>query len=379
MADPSNMLDLGSLRDGRPEPPKRPEDESDDTSPKKPAHPSIRERILSASLHRGAKPLEPANHPEAAAQARKQIAGLESAHPLEKPNAVPAVPTATLVTSKQILANRQDMAPTVVRRKLPNAVIPLVTALGVFLLVLILFKAPVIISQLTYRPPDNPVVNTAGTTSVIPAESTISIPKINVHAPIKYVSSVQEADVQRALQDGVVHYGTTAKPGQVGNTAIFGHSSNDWWEPGNYKFVFVLLDKLVAGDKITLDYQGIRYTYEVSGSRVVEPTAVEVLNATPTPTLTLITCTPPGTALKRLVVTAKQVSPAPTGGQTATAPTASPAPNTATALPSSPASFLDPVVEAWNNVVNGWRGIFDGNKPTASPSPSAAPGQLPAR
>jgi hypothetical protein len=139
--------------------------------------------------------------------------------------------------------------------------------------------------------------------------------------------------------------------------AIFGHSSNDWWQPGNYKQIFVLLDKLKAGDQIEITYQSKRYTYEVTGSRVVLPTAMSVLDPTSSPTLTLITCTPIGTSLKRLVVTAKQIDPAP--GVGSAIPVATPAPQ------ASAAPAADSLVGAdgagtsfWNVIVTGFKSVF---------------------
>jgi sortase A len=255
-------------------------------------------------------------------------------------------------------------------------VAPALTALGIFALVLFLFKVPVIYSQLSYAlsSPSSPASPSSVTPAggVVPADSTISIPKINVHAPVEYINSVQEADVQKALQNGVVHYGTTGVPGQNGNVAIFGHSSNDWWESGNYKFVFVLLDKLTIGDKVSLDYQSVRYTYEVTGTRVVEPTAIEVLNPTSTPTLTLITCSPPGTSLKRLVVTAKQISPDPSH---TTSVANAPAVNQSTNLPSGNSSWLDSLGAFWSQAFKS-TGLFGSSSPTPTASPSG--GQLPA-
>jgi hypothetical protein len=104
-----------------------------------------------------------------------------------------------------------------------------------------------------------------------------------------------------------------------------------------------------------------------------------VLNPTATPTLTLITCSPPGTSLRRLVVTAKQVSPDPS--QSA-AVTATPAGSTASAdssLPSSAPSFLNQVKQAWTGVVSGFKSLFGADSstpPGASPTPAA--GGLPA-
>lgn len=140
----------------------------------------------------------------------------------------------------------------------------------------------------------------------VPAENTLNIPKLNLHVPVVYGSGADEASFQKSLEHGVVHYPGTALPGQAGNVVMFGHSSNDWWEPGDYKFVFVLLSKMKSGDIIGVDYQSKRHYYVVTDIKVVEPTDVGVMYPTPAPTLTLITCTPPGTSLKRLIVQARE-------------------------------------------------------------------------
>lgn len=321
------------------------------------------------------RPADPERNPHAAAEARARIAALPQYHPLAHPHNVPVAPTTDLILDKQVLAGAAAKAAAVKRPGVPSALAPLLTAAGIFLLVLLLFKAPVIFNQAKYsfgqKNAAAPVV--ASATEVVPAENTITIAKINVHAPVVYEPSIQEAAIQKSLQSGVVHYGNTAKPGEVGNTAIFGHSSNDWWEPGNFKFVFVLLDKLAPGDQITVDYQSQRYVYEVTGSKIVEPTNVGVLNPTKEPTLTLITCTPPGTSLKRLVVTAKQISPNPsTATKVATTATDQTQPGT---LASSAPSFMDQVANAFKGVTSGIGSLFGGSadKPadTSSQLPSA--------
>lgn len=145
----------------------------------------------------------------------------------------------------------------------------------------------------------------------------VEIPAIGVKAPVINEPGMAEWQIQLALRKGVVRYATSAEPGQNGNTVIFGHSSGQPWAPGDYKFVFTLLDKLKAGDEIKLDYQGTRYTYLVTGSEVVLPTAVSVLAPTSEPSLTLITCTPVGSSAKRLVVHAKLIRPLPVSGSQA--------------------------------------------------------------
>jgi sortase A len=330
------------------------------------------------------KPTDPENNPHAAEAARRRIAQLADSYPLPSPEAVPAAPTADLITNRQQLVTEATPA-TATRRKLPTVVQPMLVAAGIFILTLLLFKAPIILSQLGYslnKPKAAPAAATttsAGT--VVTADNIIDIPKINVHAPVIYEPSVDEAAIETALQNGVVHYGNTAIPGQNGNVAIFGHSSNDWWEPGNFKFVFVLLDKLVPGDTITVDYNAKAYTYKVTGSKVVEPTDVGVLKPTATPTLTLITCSPPGTSLRRLVVTAEQVSPNPSqvAGATKTTATSAAGSNN---LPSAAPGFLTQLSQAWNST---WHNLLSlvgadssGSQPNSSPSASpGAQGQLP--
>lgn len=384
MASDSDTLSLGSLR-------RTLEQKVRDVrAPHEPQHTSSHAHAAPAPFvapepaapHR---PADPVIHPAAAAAARERIAQLPHSGVLPHPDAIPAAPTADLVTDRATLAKQATEAHTAARPRVPSALRPVITAVGVFLLVLLLFKAPILISQIGYsfghKADTTQTASAPAADTAIPAANTITIPKINVHAPVVYEPSIQEADVQKALENGVVHYGNTPVPGQNGNVAIFGHSSNDWWEPGNYKFVFVLLDKLAPGDQVTLDYNQVRYTYQVTGSQIVDPTDVAVLNPTPTPTLTLITCSPPGTSLRRLVVTAKQISPDPTKATTATQ-TASNSSNSSGNLPSSAPSFLTQVKQAWDGVVQGFESVFGsgGSSNGTSPSPSSGstPNQLPA-
>ncbi|MEK7600322.1 MAG: sortase [Patescibacteria group bacterium] len=151
--------------------------------------------------------------------------------------------------------------------------------------------------------------------SVAPsAEPKVIIPKINVEIPVSYSEkSINESALETALESGVVHYPTTSLPGQKGNAAIFGHSSNNIFNKGKYKFAFVLLHTLVEGDTFYLTYNSKVYAYKVISRTVVDPSEVGVLGPVSgqTATATLITCDPPGTSLRRLVVVGQQISPDP--------------------------------------------------------------------
>lgn len=144
------------------------------------------------------------------------------------------------------------------------------------------------------------------------ANNTIYIPKTNTRSPIIWDVSAGadlNTDLLTALQKGVVRYPKTALPNQVGNVFLTGHSSNYWWDKGRYKTIFALLNRLVAGDIIYIKYQNVLYTYKVTGQKVVQPSETSVLEPTKEPILSLMTCTPTGTALLRRIVTARLVSP----------------------------------------------------------------------
>jgi LPXTG-site transpeptidase (sortase) family protein len=153
----------------------------------------------------------------------------------------------------------------------------------------------------------------------------VIIPKINVEIPVDYsVTTTDESVIENDLQNGVVHYPTTVLPGQDGNTAYFGHSSNNIFNHGKYKFAFVLLHTLVNGDTFYLTNNSKIYVYKVISHTIVSPNDVGVLGpvAGQTATATLITCDPPGTSINRLIVVGQQISPDPSGNTQTVAPTA---------------------------------------------------------
>ncbi|MDN5819483.1 MAG: sortase [bacterium] len=162
--------------------------------------------------------------------------------------------------------------------------------------------------------PQNLVVDPANNDDVGP-EPRLIIPKINVDVPVMYGVGNDYNSQMKAMEKGVAHFaipGANSVPGQIGNTVISGHSSNDWLDSGDYKFIFAQLSKLKKDDVFYANYKGKRYTYQVTKKEEVKPSEVGALvYDTDKPVLTLITCTPLGTALRRLLVTAEQISPDP--------------------------------------------------------------------
>lgn len=162
--------------------------------------------------------------------------------------------------------------------------------------------------------PSRNVTNTPiiSSTTPISKDPEVIIPKINVEIPVVYdIATTDDAQVEQGLESGVVHYADTALPGQNGNVVIVGHSSNNIFNPGKYKFAFVLLSRMEIGDTFYLQKDGVRYTYQIYDKRIVKPSDVSVMGPqSKTATATLITCDPPGTSTNRLVVTAEQIDPA---------------------------------------------------------------------
>lgn len=135
-------------------------------------------------------------------------------------------------------------------------------------------------------------------------EFSIVIPKISANA--KIISNVDPADEKEYLEKlkkGVAHAKGTAFPGEGGHIYLFAHSTDYIWNVGTYNAVFYLLYKLEPGDEVDLFYKGKRYVYKVIGKTIVDPERVEYLTRkTNKEFLTLQTCWPPGTTLKRLLV-----------------------------------------------------------------------------
>jgi sortase A len=126
------------------------------------------------------------------------------------------------------------------------------------------------------------------------------IPRVGLDTPVIEVflegSTWQVADYAAGYHHG------SALPGTPGNTVMAGHA-------GLRGAVFRDLPNLTTGDEVVIDTGDWRYHYRVREIKNVWPTQVEVMDPTPTPTLTLITCTNWDT--QRLVVVADLVDARP--------------------------------------------------------------------
>lgn len=140
----------------------------------------------------------------------------------------------------------------------------------------------------------------------------VRIDKIGIEAPMIWSKSENEKEMLRDLENGVSHYADTAAPGQNGNAVISGHSSNYIWAKGSYNHIFKDLNNLEKGDIInikTIQKNGrvIVYKYAVIGKYIDAPDDERIFENTDNSMVTLSTCWPLGTNLKRLVIKATMV------------------------------------------------------------------------
>jgi sortase A len=197
---------------------------------------------------------------------------------------------------------------------------PLLAATGVAALFLFINYNQVLVGAIKqYVAPGStvttPVIVGPDAAAVGP-EPKVVIPKIGVDAPVVYDEPrVDEVSYQKALERGAVRLGTTANPGTKGNVVIGGHSSNNVFNAGLFKYVFVNLRRLEVNDIVYLNYNGKRYTYKITLKKVITPKDTSVLRQTAEPMVTLFTCDPPGSNVNRLVVQATQIDPNPANAE----------------------------------------------------------------
>ncbi len=140
-------------------------------------------------------------------------------------------------------------------------------------------------------------------------KATLVIDKLGIRAPIVFNVANDNDTIYKQLEQGVVHYSDTAKPGLPGVSIVLGHSSAYPWYKGDYGAVFALLSKLAVGDRFYVQYDDNRtFVYEMTQSLIFNPFVKDdrltALENAPGSTLLLISCYPVGTNYKRIAIQA---------------------------------------------------------------------------
>ena len=127
----------------------------------------------------------------------------------------------------------------------------------------------------------------------------LSIPRLKIeNAQV----STRDYDLAKHL----VQYLGTSIPGEQGTAVIFGHSTlPQLFNPKNYKTIFATLHTLKVNDEVFINVDGITYKYKIFSIVITDPEDTNILSQSfDNSYITLVTCTPPGTIWKRLVVRA---------------------------------------------------------------------------
>lgn len=125
----------------------------------------------------------------------------------------------------------------------------------------------------------------------------ISIPAINI-------KEAKVTTIDNDLANHLVNYQGTAIPPEKGNATIFGHSTlPQLFNPKDYKTILANAYKLKTGDLIFVKIEDVTYNYKIFSITVVDADDTSPLEQNYKDSfLTIITCTPPGTIWKRLIV-----------------------------------------------------------------------------
>lgn len=110
---------------------------------------------------------------------------------------------------------------------------------------------------------------------------TISVPKLEKNLGVEDGSFVNGR--WEVSEDGVSYYTDSNLPQDGGNTVLYGH---------NKERILGGLEALKAGDRIDLTLEdGKILSYEVTETKTIKPTEVDILNQTENHRLTIYTCT----------------------------------------------------------------------------------------
>jgi len=143
------------------------------------------------------------------------------------------------------------------------------------------------------------------------------LPESRTHNSVdvsSYAISIEKLKIKNAtvvttdtdIGKHLVHFPGTSLPPFRGNAVIFGHSTlPQLFNPTDYKTIFARAHELKIGDKISVTIKDVNYTYKIFNITIVDADDLSYLAQPQDDSyLTIVTCTPPGTIWKRLIIKA---------------------------------------------------------------------------
>lgn len=139
------------------------------------------------------------------------------------------------------------------------------------------------------------------------ADQRKKVTEYELSIPSQNIKNSKVSAIDFDLSKHLVQYFTTSKsPVEKGTSVIFGHSTlPQWFDPLNYMTIFANLHQIKNGDEIILTVDGVDYKYKVYSISVMNADDPNIFSQSfDNSYITVVTCTPPGTTWKRLVVRA---------------------------------------------------------------------------
>lgn len=118
---------------------------------------------------------------------------------------------------------------------------------------------------------------------LVPVDNDFSIiiPKINANSKvIENVDPFNSTEYQLALSKGVAHAKTSTTPDNDGNVFLFAHSSDNFYNANRYNSIFYLINKLEPNDAFYIAYQNNLYKYQITEKKIVNPEEIDYLKST---------------------------------------------------------------------------------------------------
>lgn len=182
-------------------------------------------------------------------------------------------------------------------KSIPLAIGALLVFGGIYIIAIALSPQ---LMPLTTSPTDNATIKLLQSTEQNLTEQRLYIPKLDVNVSYDTGdrSTLERGAWWRQPQNG--------NPRDGGNFVLSAHRFIMGLTPKQTlrKSPFYNIDKLKVGDEIIVDYQGKRYSYQISQVFAVTPDAIEIEKRTDQPQLTLYSCTLGGSADGREVIVA---------------------------------------------------------------------------
>lgn len=165
----------------------------------------------------------------------------------------------------------------------------------------------------TARPTTTKASTTTSTSTTLPATTTTvtlpipqAPPEPRAQEPVVELGQIDipKLGVSKTLYEGVSlttldrgpgHWPGTALPGQYGNVVIGGHRTS-------HDKPFRNIDQLAPGDSVILTTPQGTYDYKVTGTQIVTPDDIWIVDQKPGYFLTLFACHPVGSTRERIIV-----------------------------------------------------------------------------